>query len=257
MITNRIETTERDNRSPVPRVTPQRRRLPANYLPRLLKWLGFLAWIAVLPQGCAYPVPTDAIHSTTLVAPSSPSLPMAQPPVTPIVALPTESRGETEVARTPAMITPTAQDVQVTTSSPSYALNEIIAVSISNNLPISIFGYTGQTYCTIVTVQQEVDDAWQVTQAECPLEAPSLPVEIPAHGTTLVAVFPRLPGDPRLEAGTYRIKFVFTAGAAPGPQNTVYSTPFTINHQEGTSIFRVFISFVEKVVASFQVIRQR
>ena len=118
--------------------------------------------------------------------------------------------------------------VYVTTDKSSYRSGESIIVNVMNSLSVPIYALTGQTYCTIVTVQRSVEGQWSA-EGRCLVFAPPGWVEIAAGGHILVEVRPRLPSDRPLAPGRYRVMLSFTAGSTSGPSATVFSSEFLIS----------------------------
>ena len=119
--------------------------------------------------------------------------------------------------------------VAVTTDKSGYNPGEMIVVTIVNALSVPIFALTGQTYCTIVTVQRSVDGEWK-SEGTCQSYAPPVWVEIAAGGTTRVEVMPGLPADQPLAAGRCRAKLTFKVGSTNGRRATVLSSEFLISN---------------------------
>jgi hypothetical protein len=118
--------------------------------------------------------------------------------------------------------------VYVTTDKSSYRSGESIIVNVVNSLSVPIYALTGQTYCTIVTVQRSVEGQWSA-EGRCLVFAPPGWVEIAAGGHTVVEVRPRLPSDRPLAPGRYRVMLSFKAGSTSGPSATVFSSEFLIS----------------------------
>lgn len=119
--------------------------------------------------------------------------------------------------------------VAVTTDKLRYAPGEMIVVKIVNTLFVPIYALTGQTYCTIVTVERSVDGGWK-PEGTCQSYGPPGWVEIAAGGTNRIEVTPRLHGDQALDAGRYRVKLVFKVGSTNGRSDTVFSSEFLVSN---------------------------
>ena len=119
--------------------------------------------------------------------------------------------------------------VKVSTDKSSYDPGEMIVVSIVNTLSVPIYALTGQTYCTIVTVQRSVDGEWK-SEGPCQSYAPPGWVEIGAGGTTRIEVMPRLHADQPLASGRCRAQLTFKVGSTNGRSATVFSSEFLISN---------------------------
>jgi hypothetical protein len=118
--------------------------------------------------------------------------------------------------------------VKVSTDKSSYDPGEMIAVSIVNTLSVPIYALTGQTYCTIVTVERSINSKWK-SEGACQSYAPPGWVEIAAGATTKIEVMPRLPADQPLPAGRYRARLTFKVGSTNGRSATVLSSEVLIS----------------------------
>jgi len=118
--------------------------------------------------------------------------------------------------------------VAVITDKSAYDQGEMIEVTIMNTLPAPIYALTGQTYCTIVTLQRNVDGAWK-PEGPCQSYAPPGWVKIAAGATTRVQVKPGLPADQPLPAGRYQAKVTFNAGSTSGRPASAQSSEFLVN----------------------------
>ena len=117
--------------------------------------------------------------------------------------------------------------VQVTTSSLTYGLSEPVVVTIVNGLSVPIHALTGQTYCTIVTVQRNVNGEWN-PEGRCLAAGPPGWVSIAAGDRTVVDVRPRLPSDRPLAPNRHRIMFTFRQNSTENLSRTVFSAEFRI-----------------------------
>jgi hypothetical protein len=117
--------------------------------------------------------------------------------------------------------------VWVTSDKLRYHYGEQIVVTISNDLPVPIYGQTGQTYCSVVSVQRKVDDQWNM-EGRCAAAGPPGFIAIEAGRQMAVEIFPRFPSDRALDPGQYRIVFSFFVGSTAGPRQAVQSEEFVI-----------------------------
>jgi len=120
--------------------------------------------------------------------------------------------------------------VRVTTDKASYGTGQSIVVTIVNGLSVPIYALSGQTYCTIVTIQRHTDGQWGA-EGRCLSYTPPGWVDIAARGSTLVEVRPRLPSDRPLGPGRYRAVLTFAVGSTTGPSATAFSSDFLISDQ--------------------------
>lgn len=118
--------------------------------------------------------------------------------------------------------------VQVTNNKSSYAPLEPIVVTVVNGLSVPIYALTGQTYCTIVTVQRSVNGQWN-PEGRCLVAGPPGWVSIAPGDRTVVDVRPRLPSDQPLASNRHRVVFTFKPESTEGTNITVFSAEFRIS----------------------------
>lgn len=118
--------------------------------------------------------------------------------------------------------------VSVSTNLPTYTLGETIIVTIRHDLAVPIYALTGQTYCTIVTIQRQVAAEW-IAEGRCLAFGPPGWIEIPPNAPSAVDVRPRLPSDRALAPGRHRVVFAFRVGSSSGAVATVFSPEFLIS----------------------------
>ena len=116
----------------------------------------------------------------------------------------------------------------MTTDRSTYRRGDTVLVSKTNGSSEMIRGQTGQTYCTIVSVERYVDGPWQMQGRGVAAGGPPGFVPIEAGGEMTVGVFPRLPSDRELVEGRYRIEFIFLVGSTSAPPQTAHSEEFTV-----------------------------
>jgi hypothetical protein len=100
-------------------------------------------------------------------------------------------------------------------------------VTVDNPLAVPIYALTGQTYCTIVTVQGRVDGQWN-PEGRCIVGGPPGWREIPPQQLTRVEVKPTLPADEPLAPNQYRVVFTFRAKSTTEASVTVVSAEFVV-----------------------------
>jgi hypothetical protein len=119
--------------------------------------------------------------------------------------------------------------IQLATNKSNYRKREVVLVQIKNDMAFPIYTLSGQTYCTIITVERFVNEAWSV-EGRCRVLGPPGWVEIAAGGTSLVEIKPILPSDQVFIPGRYRAKLTFNVGSKTGSTQTCFSSDFQINN---------------------------
>jgi hypothetical protein len=117
-------------------------------------------------------------------------------------------------------------DVRVTTDKASYCLEEAIGVSIANRLDQPVFATSGQSYCTIVSLQRQQGDDWTMI-GSCIAGAPPANISIAANAVLSFSLKPGRYDYEALEAGNYRISFTYGIGSIEGPRGEARSPVFT------------------------------
>jgi hypothetical protein len=120
-----------------------------------------------------------------------------------------------------------ARDVGVTTDKSSYRPGEPIVVTVDNQLSVPVYALTGQTYCTVVTAERRVDDAWRA-EGRCMVGGPPGWREIPPQQLTRVEVNPGIALDEPLPPGRYRVVFTFRPKSTAEPSAAVIAKEFII-----------------------------
>jgi len=92
----------------------------------------------------------------------------------------------------------------VQTDKEEYQQNEEIAVTITNDLDMSITTFNQQSFCTIVRLEIQAGTDWSEV-AECSTGAPSVEVTLEPGTETVVTL-------PALSPGTYRASLLFSLG---------------------------------------------
>ena len=124
------------------------------------------------------------------------------------------------------------QGVVVEVGAASYATTDTIAVTVRNELSVSILATDHQTSCTIAQLQIEVNGVWQ-NQGGCAMGVATRQVPLAAGSATAVQLAPgagQISAKP-WPAGSYRVAFTYVAGsqATAGASQTVYSAPFIVS----------------------------
>jgi hypothetical protein len=117
--------------------------------------------------------------------------------------------------------------VQVTTNKTSYSFLEPVVVTIVNGLSFPIYALTGQSYCSIVTVQRNLNGKWN-PEGRCMVAGPPGWLSIAPGERTVVDVRPRLPSDQPLASNRHRVAFTFKAKSTDGTSSTVFAAEFLI-----------------------------
>ena len=131
------------------------------------------------------------------------------------------------------LLLPLLSCVTVTTDKSRYDPGEPVGVSIMNTLSVPIYVLTGQTYCTIVTVQRSLDGEWK-PEGPCQSFAPPGWLTIAPGDTTRIELKPRLAADQALASGRYRAKLTFRLGSINGQSSTVFSLEFLVSNAVAT-----------------------
>ncbi len=128
---------------------------------------------------------------------------------------------------TPASGTATSGTVRVSVAQRQYTTSDTIDVVISNGLSMAIAASDHQSSCTVVTIQREVNGAWQNVES-CRLMTPTRLVEIQSGAMLTQQLAP--PSSSGWPAGTYRVAFRYSSGpeGTAGTGGVVYTTTFAI-----------------------------
>lgn len=121
--------------------------------------------------------------------------------------------------------------VRVQPSASGYNTDQPITAIITNGLTVPVRVLDEQSLCTIVQLQQQTPNGWQLVQA-CPLDRAPMPTTINA-GASLRVTLPTPAGTPaNWTPGTYRLAITFSPVSAGGgvtpPERTVTSEPFRV-----------------------------
>jgi hypothetical protein len=122
-----------------------------------------------------------------------------------------------------------ASRVQVTTDKASYDPNQPVVVKIANGLDSPVYALSGQTYCSIITVERLVNENWS-PEGRCLVYGPPGWIEIAAGSALSIEIKPPLPSDQPLAPGQHRVNFSFRVGSRSGSSETVFSSVFLIHN---------------------------
>lgn len=125
--------------------------------------------------------------------------------------------------------------IRVTTNRADYAPDDAIAVTVRNTLSTAIYALDTQASCSILSLQQQVNGSWQLSQvAPCPQKRPARPIKIDAgaaYTATITAGYPGMQQRP-FPLGSYRLALTYATSpdALPSPHAsvTVTSSPIQV-----------------------------
>lgn len=133
------------------------------------------------------------------------------------------------VAPTPGQVTVSV--LAPASGSQQHATSESINVVIANGLSSTITTTDHHTDCTMVTLEQQINGAWQPV-GRCLIMTATRLIPIAGGQTVEQVLTPQNGMTARTwPAGTYRIAFAYSSGSettTPGAGATVYSATFTI-----------------------------
>lgn len=118
-------------------------------------------------------------------------------------------------------------EVGVSTDRDSYCHGDPVAVTIRNNLSSPIHVTSGQSFCTIVTIEEKRDEAWKAAGA-CPAGAPPGVVTIAGGATLVISLDAGNIFYSPLAIGTYRATFNYARNADGTGDGLSFSPEFQI-----------------------------
>ncbi|MFN0112218.1 MAG: hypothetical protein ACKVZH_25435, partial [Blastocatellia bacterium] len=125
---------------------------------------------------------------------------------------------------------PPTNQVILNTNKPAYQEQEAVFLKVNNDTAQNIVAYDHQSFCSIVTVQQQQGGNW-VNVFPCLLATPSRPVKIGSR-EELELKLPTDDGSSKLPGGTYRLSLNYWTpdanGNPTGNPTTIVSGPFTV-----------------------------
>lgn len=140
-----------------------------------------------------------------------------------------QTSSNTVGAPTPGQVTVSL--VGQTNAAQTMAASQSITVQIANGLSSTIITTDHHTDCTMVTLQQQVNGAWQPV-GKCLIMAATRMIPIAGGQSVKQVLTPQNGMTGRAwAAGTYRVAFGYSVGSAtetPGSGAMVYSATFTI-----------------------------
>jgi len=185
--------------------------------------------VVFLLAGCgqgrdaATPASSSTSASNSTPTPSPASLPTSAPSLAPPTApAPTPTAA---MASSP-MPQPPTPAVMLLVGAASYPLGSTISVTITNRGGQTISFSDHQTNCTVLRVERQVGNAWQMV-APCRSMIKTRLLFLAGGGAMPV----QLSTSPPWVAGLYRARLDYSLGleAAPGPLQIVYSSQFRVN----------------------------
>jgi hypothetical protein len=168
-------------------------------------------------------------------------------PVTPtLVVTPSISITPTPTIESPksTQSEPVETGVTVATDKIDYQPGENVVVTVSNHLTTAIFALTGQSYCTIVSAQRNVNDSFQ-QEGTCAAVPPQY-IEIAPDSESVIELHPRLPADQELPPGDYRIQFIYRVGSREGIDHTIFSQSFLVGSSVQTCFRHIFLTYIDR-----------
>ena len=131
---------------------------------------------------------------------------------------------------------PPTKGVTVQTDQPTYHGGDAVQVTVKNNLDVPIYAHDTAASCSILTLQFQVDGAWQSSSmAGCPMKRRAMIVKIDAGASYSASITASYPGLAAMmfPAGTYQLVLPYSTSpdAIPtgaGAQQSA-SAPFTVN----------------------------
>lgn len=128
--------------------------------------------------------------------------------------------------------TPVAGAVTLTLDKQQYGPNDTITITVTNGGSADIFAANHQTACTIITLEVNVNGAWQPIH-NCQQMSATRLIKIAAGATSIQTLTPgsgQIVGKP-WATGTYRATLAYGTGSAPTPNagKLAITTTFTIS----------------------------
>jgi hypothetical protein len=125
---------------------------------------------------------------------------------------------------------PPTPAVSITSARAEYLTTEPVTAVIANKSAGSVRAWDGESYCTIVRLEEQTSAGW-FEVARCPLLRPTVPVTI-AAGETKTVLLPPSGADANRAPGVYRVSLQYVAldasGNPVGESVIVSSDPFKV-----------------------------
>lgn len=142
--------------------------------------------------------------------------------------------------RVEASVTPgTSGPVRVSADQPTYAVGQVIGVTVHNGLETPIYAFDTRSGCGILDLQVERQGQWATANAaRCAMGRPARLVRIASGQDYTGSIAANQFGQPTsgLAAGTYRLALTYQLTSevgAPMQPTTVYSSTFSIVEASG------------------------
>jgi hypothetical protein len=121
-------------------------------------------------------------------------------------------------------VTPARGTVTISLDKAQYHAGEFALVTVSNGLAQSISTTDHKSGCSIVALEQQVNDNWQAVEP-CHLQTPTLEVELAKGSLTELKI--AIPNTPAI----YRVTLSYAGGdeGTGGPGGIVHSAEFTLS----------------------------
>jgi hypothetical protein len=120
------------------------------------------------------------------------------------------------------------EDVTIITRENAYCRTESIPIAIRNQSSNPIFVTSGQTFCTIVSLERRENASWQMV-GRCPAGAPPGILTIAAGEERVISLGPNSHFYVPLVPGRYRLALAFAGGADGQNHRVIYSHEFDIS----------------------------
>jgi hypothetical protein len=128
--------------------------------------------------------------------------------------------------------TSTGGPVRISTDHTVYQPDNIIHVTVSNQLSTSIFAYDTRAGCSILGLEVQVNGSWIGSSvARCPLGRMAVQVEIPAGKSYSATIQAGGLSKGAFPPGTYRLSLTYSTSPKPAGSSgltTIYSAPLTV-----------------------------
>jgi hypothetical protein len=112
----------------------------------------------------------------------------------------------------------------------AYDFGDPIIVTVGNDLAHPIYATSGQTYCSIVTLEKRTGEGWQRV-GRCVAGAPPGFVQIAAGDRVQVELSPLPFADEPIAPGRYHVRFTYSFERGAGPYTATYSDELTVGER--------------------------
>jgi hypothetical protein len=122
---------------------------------------------------------------------------------------------------------PEQPNVVITTQKDAYCREDPIAITIRNESSSAIFVTSGQTFCTILSLEKRENDSWRMA-GRCLAGAPPGIISIPAREELVISLGPNSHFYVPIAPGRYRVALAFAHSADGLDRRVAYSREFDI-----------------------------